>query len=390
MPIQKRINHQDKVGEAVRYGDFGNKKWFFKSAGKKIYIEPAAIDYLAGLNSYDQLQVHKGIEDLSSMSSPIDGYVNKHHPAFFKAKQASATSSNFIIKYSVSSDYVVIMMIALNQGVLGAKAVSKDERTALYDVSKTSNIKFNSAMSLEDIDSIPRSWRVNQGVTKVKTQHAAVNGMLNNLGKAGWLMGVHAEHAYSGDDIKNYTLFHNPSESPVLDFYESVRDNIGLTTENAKYLAAVLADIQRQGKEVKWVVHSQGGIIFKQAVAYHLKRYPGQTLSKNTVVFHSGGNNKRITDKVLENAGIKKVKPDNDNPFDLVPNIAGGNHIGLGALGRSAKFSGKVFGNGKSVVESPHTMPFISLEAYHQFLVMAGDNRSAKRVQLHMQSLAGN
>lgn len=198
-------------------------------------------------------------------------------------------------------------------------------------------------------------------------------------------MGIHADVAFAKDEFNEFTLFHNPSQTAKLDFYESVRDNLGVTTENAKQLAAILRQVQQDGEPVKWVVHSQGGIIFKQAIAYHIKKFSGQSLSLNSVVFHAGGNNKRITDKLLKKVGITREAPDRDNPFDLVPNLAGFNHLNPAAICRSLRFSKKVAGDNTSIAESPHTLPFLSLEAYHHFLSLAGDYKSAKHVDQYMK-----
>jgi hypothetical protein len=388
MTIYNKISTADKVGSAVRYQNPKGSRWFRNDTGRKLYIEPAALKYVENLNGYDQHQVCKSIEALASIPSPLEGMVSQQRPSFLKAKKANSTAVNFIIKYRLTSHAVVISHVVLNAAVLGPQPVTRNERTSLYNVNKIGKTKFGERSTVDDVRHLPATWSVSDAVTGITTEHAAVNGMLNELNKAAWLMGVHAEHAYPDDNLRGFTLFHNPSEGAALDFYESVCDNVGIATRNAKYLAAVLSDVQRKGKPVKWVVHSQGGIIFKQALAYHLKRNPGQILDKNTVVFHAGGNNKRSTDKLLAQAGIQKASPDKDNPFDLVPNIAGGNNLGLGAIKRSLQFWGKVKGTEtSSPIESPHTLPYISLEAYHHFLSLAGDTTAAARVQDYMQKL---
>lgn len=110
--------------------------------------------------------------------------------------------------------------------------------------------------------------------------------------------------------------------------------------------------------------------------------------SKNSVVFHAGGNNKKEADKFLKQAGIDKAAPDNDNPFDMVPNLAGRNDMSLSGIKRSLQFAGKVMGSeSSSPAESPHTLPFLSLEAYHGFLIMAKDYKSAEHVKKYMDEL---
>lgn len=61
----------------------------------------------------------------------------------------------------------------------------------------------------------------------------------------------------------------------------------------------------------------------------------------------------------VKQGSIMSSVRDRDNPFDLVPNLA----------------------------ESPHTLPFLSLEAYHRFLTLAGDSKSAAKVKKHMSSM---
>jgi len=379
-------HNSDILGTAIR---FNNPILNSKSNGKHgrtIYIEPAAQEFLLDLNGYDQVQVCKGIEALASTPSPQDGMASTLRPDFLKAKLANASIFNYLIKYGISSSAISINSIKLNKDILGSQKDSSMERAALYEIERIGKTKFTSASTLSEIESLKdESWRAKGAVRKVVTRHAAVNGMLNDFRKAGWLMGVHADVAFNKDEFNSFTLFHNPSQTAKLDFYESVRDNLGATTENAKQLSAILRQVQQDGQPVKWIVHSQGGIIFKQAIAYHLKHYSGQSLNLNSVVFHSGGNNKRITNKLLDKVGIRREAPDRDNPFDMVPNLAGFNHLSPAAVCRSLRFSKKVAGENTSIAESPHTLPFLSLEAYHHFLVLAGDFKSAKHVDRYMQ-----
>lgn len=392
MGIQQNIQPEDKLGSAVRYQNPKGKSWFRNSSGRKLYIEPQALDYIENLNGYDQAQVCRGIERLSAVPSPQHGMVQKIRPAHFKAVNAEANFFNYRINYYINSELVVIYEISLNDAILGHQPIPRNERACLYKVRRGGSTTLSASSSLADANKLDKNWatEANLAVTDIKTTHAAVNGMLNHLQKAASLMGVHAEHAYPQDKFNEYTLFHNPHESFESDLFESVRDNLGLTTSNAKQLAAILADVQRKGKPVKWVVHSQGGIIFKQAIAHYLRDNPGQMLDKNTVVFHAGGNNKRVTSSLLSKVGIKKAAPDKDNPFDLVPNLAGGNDLSLSAMSRSLTFLKKIVSNTSNPAESPHTLPFISLEAYHRFLTLAGDNRSAERVKKYMDKVNGS
>lgn len=113
---------------------------------------------------------------------------------------------------------------------------------------------------------------------------------------------------------------------------------------------------------VSWVAHSQGGIIFTEAVRYHLEN-GGGSLDKHSVTFNVGANNKEKTQRYLPAAGIK-VPNYNDHPFDLVPQIIGRHATGISNIIGSALHSGYVlFG---SPARSPHTLPYQGMDNYVQ------------------------
>src|SRR5690625_8049870 len=69
-----------------------------------------------------------------------------------------------------------------------------------------------------------------------------------------------------GRDLKEYTLFHNPSVGGLGDTWESVRDKLGFTTPVTREFARLLSQTQAAGNETRWVAHSQGGLILTEAV----------------------------------------------------------------------------------------------------------------------------
>ncbi|WP_075185332.1 hypothetical protein [Teredinibacter haidensis] len=83
MGIKENIKSEDTIDTAVRYENPKAGHWFSKSQGRKLYIEPTALAYLANLNGYDQHQVCKGIEELASVPAPQDGVINTLRPTFF-------------------------------------------------------------------------------------------------------------------------------------------------------------------------------------------------------------------------------------------------------------------------------------------------------------------
>jgi hypothetical protein len=332
--------------------------------------------------------VSKGIENLRSEKYPLDGGQHKIRPMFWRVKKDPGIVGHFLIEYEVSSNNrVTVTSIEINTEVLFGKDPITSEHHAMYKVDRVGKARFDERFKPSPITvgSLKTAWRESVPVIRVDTEYAAVNGMLNDFEKAVWLMGVHLDTAYKAEKFNEYTLFHNTSQHGLPDFYESVRDKLGFTTENAKRLAAVLQQIQVRGKPVKWIAHSQGAIIFKEAIRHHLKHIGGY-LSQNSVVLHAGGHKKVEMEALLKQVGIQKNNPDLDNPFDPVPALAGGNDVSLSAAARCLPFWRKLKGWGVEFeTESPHTLPFQGLEFYRRMLVHAGNNRGAKRVEKHMK-----
>src|SRR5690606_41259880 len=64
------------------------------------------------------------------------------------------------------------------------------------------------------------------------------------------------------------------------DTWESLRDKLGFTTGVTRQFAKVLMDTQAQDNPTQWVVHSQGGVIFAEAVRYLLNGSSSWMLNK--------------------------------------------------------------------------------------------------------------
>jgi hypothetical protein len=116
-----------------------------------------------------------------------------------------------------------------------------------------------------------------------------------------------------------------------------------------------LGDVQKGDHTVSWVAHSQGGVIFSEAV-----RFNGGNLSKNSVVFHAGANNQLMTNFILDKANINEQYPGQtttylNSPWDLVPNIVGLNTLNpIKITGSLLVVPSVIFGDPLS---SPHTLP---------------------------------
>jgi filamentous hemagglutinin family protein len=194
-------------------------------------------------------------------------------------------------------------------------------------------------------------WGVVGNSDKVNTSVAGVNGMSNETNYAPGLMGAHVQKEF--DTASLYTLYYNPTEGFLSDGWETFRDKLGFTTPITKQFSQVLSDVQNGGKPVSWIAHSQGGVIFSEAV-----RYNGGDLSQNSVVFHSGANNELMTNYYLQNAGINSLqeKPTTylNSPWDFVPNVIGLNGNIFEILGSTV--ASPLLFMGPTV--SPHTLPY--------------------------------
>jgi hypothetical protein len=211
-------------------------------------------------------------------------------------------------------------------------------------------------------------WQVNGKAEKISTTYAAVNGQSNNLTKATWLMGAHLEYEFKS--LQEYTLFHNPSVGGIGDTWESFRDKMGITTVVTRHFAKVLADTQAQDNKTQWIAHSQGGVIFSEAVRYLLNgssswmfhkgrlnglRAPekGKLLDKHSIAFHGSANNTLRSKPLFSRAGVT-VLAIRSNDYDLVPNIIGMNTLNPRKILGAVLYSNHVMSG--SVLQSPHTL----------------------------------
>ncbi|MEH8018942.1 hypothetical protein MN202_16995 [Rheinheimera muenzenbergensis] len=349
-----------------------------------------ALLMLASLNDYDQQQVMKEIEYVTRY--PSTTYSTKHSLNPFRRIYRTRypfRSYHYLIEYRTAANgQVVIDEIFFDKTLAGEKTNTAAERTMLYHIGRDANQRYDQAKDERGIDALGLSVQNIEPTNQVRTEHAAVNGMLNDLNKAAWLMGVHAQTAYSSDTISAYTLFHNPTDGGMLDLTECLFDKLSRTkSHNAQYIAAVLAQVQQQGRSVKWVVHSQGAIIFNAALLHYRAHYGGRLNLQQLAIHGSGANVQRLT-SMASGLGIK-VNAVRNNPFDLVPNIAGGNDLSPSSLCRSLKFCGLVFGPNSGPGVSPHTLPYLGIETYRQQLWMLGNHKKAAKVQRYIQMHAG-
>lgn len=350
---------------------------------QNIQITHQALIMLASLNFYDQQQVLKEIHFISE--HPKSACKPNPNPSLLKRLYRTRypfNSYHYLISYKENNNsQVVIDEIFFDQNLLGMKNDQHShERTSMWQVNRKqgSNIRYDGPKGRNELINLQNEWELGDTVSQIKTEHAAVNGMLNELSKATWLMGVHSQVAYPDDDIQNYTLFHNPSDNGALDLLECVFDKRrGKKSHNAQHLAAVLKQRQMQGKPTKWLVHSQGTIIFCAALEHYDKHYSGKLTKQEITIHGSGANMPRIT-SIARSLGMK-VHQERNNPFDAVPNIAGANDLSGSSLKRSLRFFGLILGDDS--LASPHTLPYLGIETYKAQLQLLGYDKKAAQVQ---------
>jgi len=74
-----------------------------------------------------------------------------------------------------------------------------------------------------------------------------------------------------------------------------------------------------------------------------------------------------------------------NNPFDVVPNVAGANNLRLSGLWRSLQLIGRVFSdNSGHAGISPHTLPYLGIRTYQKQLELSGYTKEAQRVQRYI------
>ncbi len=292
---------------------------------------------------------------------------------------------HYLVEFVIASSGIVINEVYFDKQLLGVKSGTPYlERNALYKVQRKGHMAFKKDNQDDKIvEKLIANWDNTEPVPvpRVETQYAAVNGMLNELPKATWLMGTHLEAAYQNQSFDDYTLFHNPSDSAGEDIFECGFDKrfagrFNGYSHNVHHLAAVLHEAQQRGQRTQWVAHSQGAIIFARAIRVHLKAI-GTPLNCHSISLHGVGCNMADVRLVCQQALIT-VSSSRNNPFDMVPNIFGANNVSTSGLLRSLKFAGLVTGDNS--LASPHTLPYLGIETYHHQLLLSGNCDQAKIV----------
>ncbi|MDB2387164.1 hypothetical protein N9W21_07445, partial [Shewanella sp.] len=254
----------------------------------KVLFTTSSLAMLSQLNDYDLQMVAKEIIKISV--APCSPSSIKHSRNPFKRIWRTThpfRRYHYLITYSLKANHVIMNDILYDEQLFGSKDQHSAERTMLYEVKRIGPARYDGEKSEKELAAIQAAWsKKATPVPQIRTAHAAVNGMLNDFNKAAWLMGTHLDTAYQSDGIQAYTLYHNPSDKGLLDVVECAFDKrAGTKSHNAAHLASILAQNNQQGKKVKWVVHSQGAIIFCAALEHYRIHYRGR-LSGQQVAIH--------------------------------------------------------------------------------------------------------
>lgn len=324
-----------------------NWKKSISQSGYKVFLTGYA-DYVLKQEviGYREIALNKVIDQLSSTPRPIQNA--------YQMKQTINThmvdAGSHSIWYKIVSGQIVVFNIEVVDEAQNAR--DRLEKPGLYKIKKTAQ----------------GNWLKEFSATRIVTEHAAVNGMQNNLIKATWLMGAHLDFEYGNSTMKEFTLFHNPSIGFGGDLWESVKDKLGFTTDVTQKFSKILQDSQNNNKKIKWVAHSQGGAIFSEGVRYYLngnsswaimgglngvfKDKEDISLSNHKVTFHGNVNNNVRSKLLFDRAGIEVVAT-RATDYDLV-NVLGGNTLNPRKIIGSMFYFPHV--KSGSVSQSPHTL----------------------------------
>jgi len=299
------------------------------------------------------------INSLRANVRPATGYLKKG-----TVDTRILESEYHYIWYKINSGQVLVYNIELKDTIQSER--DRLEKTSIYKIKKNAQ----------------GVWEAKGKVDSVSTTYAAVNGQSNNLTKATWLMAAHLEFEFGKGAVKEYTLFHNPSVGGPGDTWESMRDKFGVTTEVTKKFSALLQKTQKSGSATKWIAHSQGGLIFSEAVRYHLngnsswavtggfngvfRDDKGESLNKHSVAFHGNANNNKRSSVLFERAGVEVIST-RANDYDLVNNIIGLNTANPWRIIGSVVYSNHVMGG--SPQQSPHTLMHDDFHAWDKQMV---------------------
>jgi len=365
----------------------------FKSPTFQFTVQ--ALTMLEQLCDFDTRQVLHEIASLASNPCPSEAIIDPCN-GFRRLWRCKYPFRNYhyLIKFSrTGNDGIIVEDVLFDENRTGLGVPQSLQRSLLYHVQSRGDHRYRDVKTAKDAEKLSLAWDKSKPTPAICTRHAAVNGMQNNLAKAQWLMGTHLDVAYPEANLKEYTLFHNPTDGIALsDIAECLWDKVAplpfMASCQVQHLADLLWQRQTQGEQTDWVVHSQGAIIFKAAVRHHLRVRTGSPLDRHAVAFHAGGSVLASTKPYLQQAGIK-IGLERINPYDLVPNLAGHNDASPSGLLRALCFMRNVFSdNDDNPSISPHTLPFLGIRTYYLQLKTGGHHRDAATVANFMEKIS--
>jgi hypothetical protein len=365
-PLEIALINSNKPSQAFEPNKLSGKKIVLNGVSQ-LFLQQLEITHKLGLilikNQLHNLSGYHIQHNGYYKSGKLKGLIPTKNTGNVQPKQVSYRTGLHKI---IVDKYEVIYAIGDLQ--IDVHSIEFNEKTQILNAKKETPSMYRVTRNDQNL------WEVTRkNVQSIETGYAAVNGQSNNLQKAVWLMGRYLEHHYGKSQVKEYTLFHNPSEGGGKDTWESNRDKLGgaLTTPISKLFSKTLEESQALGKPIKWLAHSQGTIIYTQAVNFYNKGRSGSSLigaynkfkdksytgslNQHSVTFQGTGAHVNNAKRILNKAGIELLA-EKSHRYDVVYQVAGLNFLStgdaVGAIGSLVYARHTLNG---TVGQSPHT-----------------------------------
>jgi hypothetical protein len=146
---------------------------------------------LGAMNAFDGRKVIDEIVDLTRNPNP-PGCQRHWRNAWLRMIKSRYPFSgyHYLIEYMVKDKgHIVVADILHDKRLSGPQQPYARENNMLYNVQRGNGVRYDRPMVDDEIGELRGAWRLGKAVPQITTHHAAVNGMLNDLEKAVWLIG---------------------------------------------------------------------------------------------------------------------------------------------------------------------------------------------------------
>ncbi|WP_417358084.1 hypothetical protein [Gallaecimonas pentaromativorans] len=161
----------------------------------RVKLKHQAFQMLCSLNDFDRLKVVEEIVSICKNPSAPDVSVQRKNTfQRLRRSQYPFKGYHYLVMFAVEGPNIVVNDVLFDKRLLSSQEASNMERNALYRVKRNGYAAFDPSKGDSELaDKLADNWDnlTPQPVHRIETRHAAVNGMLNGLSKATWLMGTH-------------------------------------------------------------------------------------------------------------------------------------------------------------------------------------------------------